>query len=60
MAFKQPRVPEYRGNNAFLRTLVLWLKDFANDAWTANKQREAEIKRLEEAVKKMGGGGHGS
>ena len=59
MAFKQPRVPEYRGNNAFLRTLVLWLKDFTNDAWTANRQREAEIKQLEEAVKKMGGGGHG-
>lgn len=59
MAFKQPRVPEYRGGNEFLRTLVLWLKDFANDAWTANRQREAEIKRLEEAVKKMGGGGNG-
>lgn len=59
MAFKQPRVPEYRGSNEFLRTLVLWLKDFSNDAWTANRQREAEIKRIEEAVKKMGGGGNG-
>ena len=46
MAFKQPRVPEYReseGTGKYLRSLVLFLKDFCMDVWTANNQRTGEI-----------------
>lgn len=46
MAFKQPRVPEYReseGTGKYLRSLVLFLKDFCMDVWTANNQRSGEI-----------------
>lgn len=46
MAFKQPRVPEYReseGTARYLHALVLFLKDFCMDVWTANKQRSGEI-----------------
>ena len=46
MAFKQPRVPEYReseGTGRYLHTLVLFLKDFCMDVWTANNQRSGEI-----------------
>ena len=46
MAFKQPRVPEYReseGTGKYIRSLVLFLKDFCMDVWTANKQRSGEI-----------------
>lgn len=46
MAFKQPRVPEYRereGADRYIRSLVLFLKDFCMDVWTANNQRSGEI-----------------
>ena len=46
MAFKQPRVPEYReseGTGKYIRSLVLFLKDFCMDVWTANNQRSGEI-----------------
>ena len=46
MAFKQPRVPEYReseGTGKYLRSLVLFLKDFCMDVWTANQERSREI-----------------
>lgn len=46
MAFKQPRVPEYResdGTGRYLHTLVLFLKDFCTDVWTANQERSREI-----------------
>lgn len=46
MAFKQPRVPEYRehdGADGYIRSLVLFLKDFCTDVWTANNQRSGEI-----------------
>lgn len=46
MAFKQPRVPEYRereGTDRYIRSLVLFLKDFCMDVWTANNQRTGEI-----------------
>lgn len=52
--FKQPRVPELRdGGNVYvaLRNLILFLKDFCQDAWTAYRQLKKEneeiIKRLE-------------
>ena len=46
MAFKQPRVPEYRereGADRYIRSLVLFLKDFCMDVWTANQERSREI-----------------
>ena len=53
MAFKQPRVPEYResdGTVRYIRSLVLFLKDFCMDVWTANRQRESEIEVLRREV----------
>ena len=46
MAFKQPRVPEYRereGADRYIRSLVLFLKDFCMDVWTENQERSREI-----------------
>ena len=64
MAFKQPRVPEYReseGTGRYLHTLVLFLKDFCNDVWTANRERRREIDeirvRLSELESKIDGTG---
>lgn len=37
---RQPRVPEYRENenvSKYLKTLVLFLKDFCEEAWVANR-----------------------
>ena len=37
MAFKQPRVPEYReseGVSRYIKPLILFLKDFTMSAWT--------------------------
>ena len=56
MAFKQPRVPEYReseGTGKYLRSLVLFLKDFCMDVWTANNQRTGEIDRLKGSIPEM-------
>lgn len=53
MAFKQPRVPEYResdGTVRYIRSLVLFLKDFCMDVWTANNQRTGEIDALRREV----------
>lgn len=49
MAFKQPRVPEYReseGTGRYLHTLVLFLKEFCMDVWTANRERSREIDEI--------------
>ncbi|MDY4856924.1 MAG: hypothetical protein SO155_13025 [Candidatus Ventricola sp.] len=49
MAFKQPRVPEYResdGTGRYLHTLVLFLKDFCMDVWTANREQRREIDEI--------------
>ena len=56
MAFKQPRVPEYRereGADRYIRSLVLFLKDFCMDVWTANNQRSGEIDRLKGSIPEM-------
>lgn len=52
--FKQPRVPEYReseGVRAYMRPLVMFLKDFADSVWTAyrniSKENEEIKKRLD-------------
>lgn len=46
---KQPRVPEYReadGVKAYIKPLILFLKDFTMAAWTANNQRKKEIENV--------------
>ena len=46
---KQPRVPEYReseGVKAYIKPLILFLKDFTMAAWTANNQRRKEIEEV--------------
>lgn len=54
MAYKQPRVPEYRGNDgAYLKALILFLKDFTMEAWTANNRRAGEIRRLGESIEEL-------
>ena len=56
MAFKQPRVPEYRehdGADGYIRSLVLFLKDFCMDVWTAKNQRTGEVDRLKGSIPEM-------
>lgn len=51
--FKQPRVPEYResdGMGRYIKSLILFLKDFCMDVWTANRQRKSEIEALRREV----------
>ena len=53
MAFKQPRVPEYReseGTGKYLRSLVLFLKDFCMDVWTATRETSREISEIRERL----------
>ena len=53
MAFKQPRVPEYRereGTGKYLRSLVLFLKYFCMDVWTANRETSREISEIRERL----------
>ena len=56
MAFKQPRVPEYResdGTGRYLHTLVLFLKDFCMDVWTANRETSREISEIKERLTEL-------
>ena len=56
MAFKQPRVPEYRereGADRYIRSLVLFLKDFCMDVWTANQERSREIDAIRARLSEM-------
>ena len=49
MAYRQPKVPEYRegdGVSHYLKKLALFLKDFTGAAWTANNQRIREMQTL--------------
>lgn len=53
MAFKQPRVPEYRENenvNKYLKALVLFLKDFCQDSWTASRNAGKAIEKAQSGV----------
>lgn len=52
MALKQPRVPEYRGEDAYVRILILFLKDFCQEVWMMLRRQEKEL----EAIKSMTGG----
>lgn len=49
---KQPRVPEYRGEGveAYIRTLILFLKDFCQEAWTENRMQAKAIGGVQEGV----------
>ena len=56
MAFKQPRVPEYRereGADRYIRSLVLFLKDFCMDVWTANREIHREISEINERLTEL-------
>lgn len=53
MAFKQPRVPEFRENEGVakhLRALTLFLKDFCQDAWTANRLTDKRLAGIQYPV----------
>lgn len=48
---KQPRVPEYHegdGYGRYFKTLILFLKDFTMDAWTAVTALERRVKAMED------------
>ncbi|MBE5798982.1 MAG: hypothetical protein E7321_03415 [Clostridiales bacterium] len=49
MAFKQPRVPEYRqsdGTEAYIKALILFLKDFCLEAWTASRMHDKTLNSM--------------
>lgn len=53
MAFREPRIPEMRekeGPTIYLRSLVLFLKDFCRAAWTADNCRGREIAALKKRM----------
>ena len=53
---KQPRVPEYReseGVKAYIKPLILFLKDFSMAAWTANNQRIREMEALKARMDRL-------
>lgn len=47
---KQPRVPEYHEGEGwrYVHNLILFLKDFTMDVWTAVTALEKRVKKLEE------------
>jgi hypothetical protein len=50
MAFKQPRVPEYRasaGTGKYLKDLTIFLKDFCLNSWKATAMLERSLKQPE-------------
>lgn len=49
MAYKQPRVPPLKEESqptAYLRELILFLKDFCVETWMADKNRDAQLAAL--------------
>ncbi|MBR5303179.1 MAG: hypothetical protein IKU38_10120 [Clostridia bacterium] len=62
MAFKQPRVPEYQNGEsaeAYIRKLVLFLKDFCADAWIESKKQESAIRKMAQKMDGMDTPGQG-
>lgn len=56
MAFKQPKVPEYResgGTDRYIRSLILFLKDFCMDAWASDRQRTREIAEMKARLSEL-------
>lgn len=55
---RQPRVPEYReseGVRAYMRPLVLWLKEFADAVWKAEVNRSKDIEEIKKRLKALEG-----
>lgn len=53
MAFKQPRVPEYKeheGAGKYIRELALFLKDFCTECWKMVMRTQQELSDLEKIV----------
>ena len=51
--FRQPRVPELRAGDGWqgnVRSLILFLKDFCMDAWSADRERERRLMELEKRI----------
>lgn len=58
MAYRQPRVPEYReseGVRSYVKTLILFLKDFTMAAWTADNQRVKDIEEIQKRLDALEG-----
>jgi hypothetical protein len=56
--FKQPRVPEYReseGVRAYMRPLVMFLKDFADAVWTSHRQLAKENEEIKKRLDALEG-----
>lgn len=56
MAFKQPRVPQMsEGTNlyAFVREIVLFLKDFCLEAWAQSRRHSEEIEKIREEIERI-------
>ena len=56
MAFKQPRVPQMsEGANlyAFVREIVLFLKDFCLESWTQSKRHREEIEKIRQEIEQI-------
>ena len=53
MRLKQPHVPLYRGEGmeAYIGKLTLFLKDFCQEIWTANRMQEKAIDAMERQMK---------
>lgn len=59
MAFKQPRIPEYRereGAGKYLKELALFLKDFCTECWKTVLQTQKNVAGIQKAI----GSGTGS
>lgn len=51
--FRQPRVPEMSASGGWqgnVRSLVLFLKDFCMDAWSADREKERRLRELEKRI----------
>lgn len=51
--FRQPRVPELRASGGWqgnVRSLILFLKDFCMDAWSADRERERRLMEIEKRI----------
>lgn len=55
---RQPRVPEYRENEgvrAYMRPLVMWLKEFADAVWAAEVKRSKELEEIKKRLSALEG-----
>ncbi|MBQ8620315.1 MAG: hypothetical protein IJ418_22785 [Clostridia bacterium] len=55
---KQPRVPEYRNGEdmeKYMRTLILFLKDFCQEAWTQGRALEKAVSGIAYPVTSVNG-----